>query len=107
MVDERVFGPIATTVLFENERVRVWEMRLAPGESSPLHRHEHDYLMILLDGDKIAARFEPDSAGSFAGAGFIEGEVVAGNVIFAAAGGVETAVNVGAKEFREIVVELK
>ena len=37
---EQVLGEVATKVLFENDRVRVWEMRLEPGESSPVHRHD-------------------------------------------------------------------
>jgi hypothetical protein len=35
-------------VLFENDRVRVWEMRLAPGEASERHIHENDYLFVCL-----------------------------------------------------------
>ena len=28
---ERVLGDIANTLLFENDRVRIWEMRMQPG----------------------------------------------------------------------------
>ena len=107
MADQRVFGGIATKVLFENDRVRVWEMRLAPGEESDLHSHDLDYIMIQVAGDKMAARFEPDSAGEFAGVDYIEGEIAPGNVLYAKRGGKEVAVNVGKEEFYEIVVELK
>lgn len=34
---------IGTTLLFENERLRVWELVLEPGESSGIHRHFHDF----------------------------------------------------------------
>jgi beta-alanine degradation protein BauB len=107
MADDRVFGGIATKVLMENDQVRIWEMRLAPGEESDLHRHENDYIMIQIAGDKMAARFEPDSGGEWVGHDYIEGEVAPGNVLFASAGGIERAVNVGNEEFYEIVVELK
>ena len=40
---------VGTSVLFENDRVRVWEMTLEPGETCDLHRHRHDYLMIYPD----------------------------------------------------------
>ena len=40
--DQRTFGDVGTKLLFENERIRVWEMRLAPGERSQLHEHHHD-----------------------------------------------------------------
>jgi hypothetical protein len=107
MAENRVFGGIASKVLMENDRVRIWEMRLAPGEESDLHRHDLDYIMIQIDGDKMAARFEPDSGGEWGGLGYVEGEIQPGNVLYAQRGGIETAVNVGKKEFYEIVVELK
>ncbi len=107
MADERVFGDIASRVIMENDRVRIWEMRLAPGQTSDLHRHDCDYIMIQIAGDKMAARFEPDSGGEWAGLDYVEGEISPGNVLWAAKGGIETAINVGNQEFYEIVVELK
>jgi hypothetical protein len=107
MADDRVFGDIATKLLMENEKVRIWEMRLAPGQRSDLHRHDNDYVMIQIAGDKMAAHFEPDSAGEWPGIDYIEGDIAPGNVIYAKAGGIETAENVGSEEFYEIVVELK
>jgi len=38
--------PVGTTLLFENGRVRVWELTLAPGSDCEPHRHENDYLML-------------------------------------------------------------
>ena len=37
---ERTLGDVGTAVLFENDRVRVWELTLAPGESSDTHEHQ-------------------------------------------------------------------
>ncbi len=105
--DARTYGDIGTNLLMENEQVRVWELHLEPGASSDLHHHANDYIMVQIEGDKIAARFEADSEGTFAGADYIEGDVVPGLAIFAEAGGRETAVNVGEKAFREVVVEVK
>ncbi|MEM7139832.1 MAG: hypothetical protein AAF548_02295 [Actinomycetota bacterium] len=111
MSDDRRWGDVGTTLLFENDRVRVWELRLAPGERSDLHHHAHDYVMVQLAGDQVAAEFEPDSEDAFGGATFpdrtITGPVSPGTVVWGSAGGKETAVNVGAETFREIVVELK
>jgi hypothetical protein len=108
MGDTRQFGDIATKLLMENDRVRIWEMRLEPGERSALHRHDNDYIMIQIDGDRMAADFEPDSAGPWGGqGGRVEGDIAPGNVLYAERGGIETAVNVGNKPFYEIVVELK
>ena len=107
MVETRQFGDIATKLLMENDRVRIWEMRLAPGERSALHKHENDYVMIQIAGDKMAADFEPDSGGPWGGLGRVEGDIVPGNFIWADRGGIETAVNIGDQPFYEIVVELK
>ena len=104
---DRSFGDIGTSILHENDQIRVWELKLEPGQSSDLHHHQHDYLMVQIEGDKIAAQFEKDSTGTFAGADQLEGPVSPGMAIFAEAGGRETAVNTGTETFREIIVELK
>ncbi|NNE74880.1 MAG: hypothetical protein HKN26_14545, partial [Acidimicrobiales bacterium] len=105
--EERVFGDVGTSLLVDNDAIRVWELELAPGERSDLHHHQHDYVMVQIEGDLISAHFEPDSGGTFAGADQLEGPVAPGTVIFAEAGGIETAVNNGTETFREIVVEVK
>ena len=101
----RTLGDVATRLLFENDRVRVWEMDLAPGERSAPHRHDLDYVLVQLEGDRIAADFEPDSAGVHKG--HVEGTVELGKTRFIGRGGVETAVNVGERRYREILIELK
>ena len=105
--DDAQFGDIGTSLLLDNDQVRIWELRLEPGESSDLHHHGQDYVMVQIEGDKIAAQFEPETEGTFAGAGYLEGEVHPGLAIFARAGGRETAVNVGDRVFREVIVEVK
>jgi hypothetical protein len=49
---------VGTEILFENDRVRVWEMLLAPGESCPPHRHVHDHLLLYAEPAEIRATFE-------------------------------------------------
>lgn len=109
--DNRTWGDVGTRMLFENDRVRVWELSLEPGQRSDLHHHESDYVMIQLEGDEVAAEFEADSTDAFGGAAFpdrtIRGPVSPGTVVWGSAGGKETAVNVGMSTFKEIVVELK
>ena len=84
MAADRKLGDVATKHLFENDKVRVWEMELDPGQSSDVHEHKLDYLLIQLEGD-----------------------VAPGNVIFIERGGIETAKNTGQRRYREILVELK
>ena len=41
---------VGTSLLFENEHVKVWEVRLAPGERGPFHAHTRNYLWTVVDG---------------------------------------------------------
>jgi hypothetical protein len=43
-------GEVGQRVLLENEHVRVWEIRLEPGETIDFHIHYHPYLVISLGG---------------------------------------------------------
>jgi beta-alanine degradation protein BauB len=102
---ERVLGDLGTRVVFENDRVRVWQVRLAPGEQGDVHRHELDHLLVQVAGDRIAVMPEPDSEGPFRH--YLEAEVVPGAIVHVRRGGVESALNVGMQPYLEIVVELK
>ena len=105
MADERVLGPIGTSVLFENERVRVWEMRLEPGEETAIHRHDLDYLLVQIAGDRIAAVPEPDTQGPYTD--YLEADLVPGAAVYITRGGIEIARNVGKEPYHEIIIELK
>ena len=39
---------VGSKLLFENDRVRVWDLTLAPGESTGKHRHTEDYLYVVI-----------------------------------------------------------
>jgi beta-alanine degradation protein BauB len=105
MSDQRVLGGVGTKVLMENDRVRIWEMRLAPGQDSEVHRHDLDYVLVQIDGDRIAGVPEPDSEGEYNE--YIEADVEPGNFVYVGRGGIETARNVGSKQYYEILIELK
>ncbi|MEM7024765.1 MAG: hypothetical protein AAF637_19635 [Pseudomonadota bacterium] len=49
-------GHIGTELVFENERVRVWHMTLAPGENMPVHRHVLDYFWTALTPGRFLQR---------------------------------------------------
>jgi len=103
--DDRVLGDVGTRLVWENDRVRIWEMVLEPGARSAVHEHTLDYLLIPLAGDRIAVDVEPDTAGAYRESG--EFPVPIGKATFVARGGIETARNSGAETYREILVELK
>jgi hypothetical protein len=91
---------VGTEILFENDRVRVWEMVLAPGESSELHRHVHDYLFVYVTPTLLESR-GPATAPyerSF-GDGFAQYNVVGTD------GLTHQVRNVGDTPHRQIIVE--
>src|SRR3984893_14909219 len=41
---------VGTHLWFENDRIRVWEVRLQPGERGPFHSHTRRYFWTVVDG---------------------------------------------------------
>jgi hypothetical protein len=50
---------VGSRLLFENRRVRVWDIQLDPGERLPFHRHRTSYLYRCHSGSRTRVRF-PD-----------------------------------------------
>ena len=92
-------GDVATQLLFENDRVKVWQMELAPGESSPFHEHKLPYVLCIVEGDTVDADFPNGKS--------LRIPVRPGQVFFVEPGSVETAVNRSQTRFREFLIELK
>ena len=92
-------GDVATRLLFENDWVKVWEMTLAPGEASALHRHDRPYLMCVVEGTRIDA--------AVVDKGQLQIPVQPGSVLFVPPGDTERAINGTETPFREILIELK
>lgn len=46
-LEERAFSPNpGDTLLFENDRVRVWSMTLGPHQEFEFHQHHHDHVIL-------------------------------------------------------------
>ncbi len=105
MAEKESYGDIATTLLFENERVRIWEMRLEPGEEGELHRHELDHILVQISGDRMAVVPDPKSKSIYNE--YLEADVVPGQHFYIERGGIEVARNIGKQPFHEILIELK
>ena len=41
---------VGTKLWFENPSIRVWEVRLKPGERGPFHAHTHRYFWTVVQG---------------------------------------------------------
>ena len=47
--EEITLAEIGQTVLLDNERIRIWEVALKPGEFQPWHLHHNPYLVLCLE----------------------------------------------------------
>jgi hypothetical protein len=96
---------VGTRLLFENERVRVWDLALAPGESLEKHIHRTDYFFVVESGGLI--RFaDPDNPGDFHDIQFADDEVTFIPIV--GDGKIDNRLtNIGTKRHRNYVVELK
>jgi quercetin dioxygenase-like cupin family protein len=90
-------APHIYKVLFENERVRLLDVRMKPGEESAQHSHP-DYLLYALTGGTVKLS---DASGQSA-----EVEVPEGATMWRDAEE-HSALNVGTTELHALFVELK
>jgi beta-alanine degradation protein BauB len=95
---------VGTKVLYENDRVRVWDLALAPGETLAKHIHRTDYFFIVESGGLI--RFaDPDNPADYRDVQFQDDQVT---FVPVADGKVDNRLtNIGEKRHRNYVVELK
>jgi mannose-6-phosphate isomerase-like protein (cupin superfamily) len=95
---------VGTRLLFENERVRVWDLALAPGETLQRHIHRLDYLFIVVNGGALVHANPNDPADRHA-VTYNDDQVV----FIEANGGVvhQPLTNIGSTPYRNLVVELK
>jgi len=89
---------VGTKLIFENDRVRVWEFTLAPGESIGAHTHEHDYFFYPIEGGTLTVT---------RATGAQPATLEAGKVYYRTAGDTHGATNLGPRRYHEVLVELK
>ena len=94
---------VGSKLLFENDRVRVWDLQMAPGESTGLHAHHCSYFYVVIGDGELEAR---NADGSLLHRGTMQdGEVHYREIDGEPA--VHEAWNVGQQTWRNIIVELK
>jgi hypothetical protein len=62
---------LGTSVWFENDRIRVWEVLLEPGQRGEFHAHTTDYFWTVVEGSRGLQRF---SDGRFVVRDYLVGE---------------------------------
>jgi quercetin dioxygenase-like cupin family protein len=85
-------------LLLENEKVRVMEVRLKPGQKAPMHNHPNDHVVYVMKDAKFKLSF-PDGKST-------EVDLKSGKVLWMEAGAHETE-NVGKTEGHNLVIEVK
>ncbi len=103
---------VGTNKVFENDKVIVWEMALEPGESTGVHKHEHEYFFQVVSGSTLETiSTEGESLGAFEFATgsthylTLDGDELVYNGVRVPAK--HEARNVGDSRYFEILVELK
>jgi beta-alanine degradation protein BauB len=95
---------VGSRLLFENDRVRVWDVALEPGETLEPHIHRLDYV-ILVESGGLLRMTDPDHPGNDRDIAFRDDQVefrVVGD------GKVDHLLtNIGTKRHRNYVIELK
>lgn len=96
---------VGTRLLFENDRVRLWELAVAPGETHTEHLHQLDYLYFVEQAGLL--RFTaPDSPTGYNDVQFVDNQATF--VPVSEAGKVDgTLTNIGDKFHRNYILELK
>lgn len=108
---------VGSEKVFENDKVIVWNFELAPGEETPVHTHEHNYMWYAIAGaplqiydenGKDLGVFDVPTGGIFSlklDNGFLEvlSDIGKGARVPAR----HKARNIGPTPYREILVEYK
>jgi hypothetical protein len=93
-------GPIGTTVLFENEHIRVWSVELPPKGHQPLHEHQLPYLIVPVSEGKALMRWEDGREREIV-------DVLGKTAYRDAGGGPHELFNLEDTKFHSILVEIK
>ena len=94
---------IGTAELFENERVKVWDFVLEPGEAVPMHTHHRDHVIVVIEGGDLEVEYADGRRQAYSPR---PGDVHFGRVDGAGAD-THDARNVGATRYRNLIIELK
>jgi len=89
---------VGSKLIFENERIRVWEFTLQPGETIDAHKHEYDYFFYPIEGGTLEVTRD---------SGVVRATLEAGKVYYRSGGDTHAATNVDDHRYHEVLVELK
>lgn len=108
-------GDVGSFIVFENDKVIIWELLLEPGQHTACHIHKHDYIFYVLEGstlevfdknDEFLFAFDSNTGDAFA---FTcrEGQLFSSDGKSLQVTATHSARNGGTTRYREILVETK
>ena len=92
-------GNPANHFLFENDRVKVWHLELAPGESSDWHVHDMDYLTVVIEPGLLTRETEDGATEDL--------DLQLGGVNYTAGHGAHRVTNSGSTKYKNALIEIK
>jgi quercetin dioxygenase-like cupin family protein len=93
------FVPVGTALLFENDMVRIWEVKLEPGQRHGLHHHEYPYIVISIEhGDNQIRNLDGATRDT---------HEPPGHFVVRPAGEIHELTNVGSTRYLSRLIELK
>ena len=104
-LDAMAAAPAHHRVLLENDRVRVLDANVAPGEETPVHTHRWPSVLYVRTSSHFV-RYEPDGKVSV-DSRTLASKPEVGTVLWTPPLGPHFVRNVGEQELRVIAVELK
>ena len=97
-------GDIASVVLFENERVKIWNLIVEPGQASAWHLHERDYVTITVEGGGLTLELEDRDTGEVASQ---TSATQVGSWLYHGDHQVHRVVNNTGARYKNVLIELK
>lgn len=101
-----VSSAVGTKLLFENERIRVWDLSLAPGEWLETHVHHTDFCFIVSRGGHLE-HADPNDPTSAQRVNYATDQVVFIPVTDEAGVVHQRLTNIGTEPYQNYVIELK
>lgn len=95
---------VGTRLMFENERVRVWDFALAPGESMEKHVHRLPFFFLVAQGGALRIS-DPDNPADYHDVHYDDDLISFHEVGDEAVHNRHT--NIGTAPYRNYVIELK
>jgi quercetin dioxygenase-like cupin family protein len=92
-------GNVGTHFVFENEHVKVWNLILEPGESSPWHHHTMNYLFVVTEPGTLRAEYDDGTSAEHT---YQRGQVVMGQK-----DSVHRVTNIGSSRWSNAIIELR